>query len=68
MEDQRRDPERHRVTTHVDDDTSDVNFEEIRTLGQTFYDRNTGVELDPKGVQAARQEAHCFWRWYGCSP
>ena len=45
-----------RVGPHVADDTRNVNFEENRMLGHRCYHQNTGLELDPKGVQAARQD------------
>ena len=45
-----------RVGPHVADDTRNVNFEENRMLGHRCHHQNTGVELDPKGVQAARQD------------
>ena len=44
------------IGPHVDDDTRDVDFNEVRADTEKYYDQYTGLELDAAGVRAARQD------------
>ena len=48
------------IGPHIDHDIKEVDFEEVRVPTQKFYDQYTGMELDPEGVRAARQDEMDF--------
>ena len=44
------------MRAHVNDDTREVNFEEVRKFDQKYHGQFTGLELDSYGLRAARKE------------